>query len=189
MGKWEKSFSNNRFQNLIKFDISQIADTDTEAIFFSFSENIGKAFVFNQSQFLLAAGLRFDSTPLIYADRFQNIITSKSYLTLGPELNLKYNYRWNPLLSGEATTSFFSPMVGISSPDGSRLKSSLSYEAELKFRFTIHTLFDVYTGLNYTNHSFKSAAITGGTSVAVAGDINEINFTSTHLIFGAELFY
>ncbi|MGZ3789981.1 MAG: hypothetical protein ACXVLQ_15700 [Bacteriovorax sp.] len=188
-GKWRKNISDNRYQNLFKFEIAQVADSNTATTFFAFSENIGRAFVFKDSRFYLAGGLRFDSTPLVYADRFDNKISSQNYKSIGPELNVQYNYRWSPIWSSELKTCFFSPVMGISSPDGSKLKPSMSYDAELKLLYTINGQFDFYTGFNHTDHSLKSTAITGGSSFALQGDVNEIKFTATYLIFGAEFFY
>ena len=188
-GKWRKNISNLRYQNILKFEISQAADSSTEVVFFNVSETIGKDFTINQSHFYIATGLRFDSTPFLKADKDTSSITKLNYKSIGPELNLQFNHRWNAFWSNELKSSLFFPLLGLSLPNGAKIKTSLNYDLELKFIYTVSSQFDLYTGLNMTTHSIKSSTVTGGSSHAVANDVNEIKYTANYFTFGMEFFY
>ena len=188
-GRWRKNISNLRYQNILKFEISQVADSATEVIFFNISETIGKDILIGQSHFYVAAGLRFDSTPFLKADMGNNTISKLSYKSTGPELNLQFNHHWNSFWSNELKSSLFFPLLGLSIPNGGKIKTSLNYELELKLVGTVSSLFDFYSGFNMTSHSIKTLAIVGGSGHALAGDVNEIKYTANYFTFGMEFFY
>lgn len=188
-GRWRKNISNIFLQNFLKFELAQVADSNAEVIFFNISDTFGKEFFINQYHFLMATGFRLDSMPSINADRINHTATKINYNSIGPELNLQFNYHWNSLWSNEFKSSLFTPLIGMNIPNGATIKTSLNYDLELKLLYTVNNQFDLYTGFNRTYHSIKTAATSGESSAALPGDINEIKFNSNYFIFGTEFFY
>ncbi len=188
-GKWQKSFLNSRFFNAINFDLSQSADSNVSALSYGFSETIGLKFHFGKSTLELGTGPRIDSTPLLYADRFENKITKQYFLTLGPDFSFIYHYQFNDLWKILFKTHL-SPMgLKLSSPDGSKLQSAINSATELRLNYTLNGFFDLYTGLKLVSHTLKTKALLNVGSFAQSSDINEVSFSSTHFIFGTQFFY
>jgi hypothetical protein len=188
-GRWRKNISDSRYQNLLKFDYSEMANSNSAVSSYSISESIGKAILGPSVRFYYFGGIRLDNIPRLSANRLDNSESTDSFTVLGPEINLQFNYQWATNWSAEVRASLFMAFLGLSTPEGADLNPSASYDLEFKLLYSINEKFDFYTGINHSVHNLNSAATTGGTSLAMEGDVNKISFTSTCPIFGVEFYY
>jgi hypothetical protein len=187
--EWKKPIFKKAYFNLLSFKLSQVADTYSEGLFYHIADQIGKSFSFTHSRLFLSAGLRFEFTPLIYADRFSTKISNLSYQAVGPDINTAYNYRLGPNWSANLNAKIFLPLMSIKAPPGNKLKSSFSIDTELKIFYSLNPQIDFYAGFSRIDHKIRSDALINDISLAIPGDVNEISFSSTYSLFGLEFYY
>lgn len=171
-------------------DFSSIADSYTSGFIARSNHILLKNYSWSRFSMRPSLGLSLFRAPALNADRSSgNKILDGNYFTIGTvlgtsfsfDLSSKYNLSFSPTISYHA--------LALSTPNDEKFKSSLGIDADMKLSYKFLKNIDLSLRGHFLSHEFKSQAITGGTSMALLGDINSSKIKSFYLLIGSEWNY
>ncbi len=128
------------------------------------------------------AGVFYKELPVIIPKANSTEVADESKIsTFGPHFGIEYWYSISPKMGFQTNAHLYSSLLKISSPNGEAAVPSLSYQIGLlgSYRLT-----DRWTGLIGIAHRMDKASYspkTGGNSLAVSGDINNVDVSGEYL--------
>ena len=171
--------------------IMNLADNYASALFIKADALVLFEKKYNTKFMLLPTlGLFINKTPALVINRLNpNSAQEENFLTLGPSLGLKSEYRYNEQMIFKAGYLLRINSVPLNSMPDNKQKMSLDHELNFQAGYAFRTHLNLVLKGTYLNETILSTPSTKNGSFAKASDENKITNAGFLMSFGGEWFF